>query len=100
MNNDYEKLNSERAHSLSRARRRKALQRRRIMVATIAGVVALVLIIGTVFIVKKVHSKNDEADLVAENVEIPSKEDEDAVCHACNNPRHTATLLWRRDDVP
>jgi len=78
MNNDCEKLNSERAHSLSRARRRKALKRRRIMVATIAGVVALVLIIGTVFIVKKVHSKNDEADLVAENVETPSKEDEDA----------------------
>ena len=48
------------------------------MFASIAGVVALVLIIGTVFIVKNVHSKNDEADLVAENVETPSEEDEDA----------------------
>ena len=48
------------------------------MFASIAGVVALVLIIGTVFIVKNVHSKNDEADLVAENVETPSKEDDDA----------------------
>ena len=68
MNNDYEKLNSERAHSLSRARRKRELQKRRIMFASIAGVLALVLIIGTVFIVKNVHSKNDEADLVAETV--------------------------------
>lgn len=78
MNNDYEKLNSERTHSLSRARRKRELQKRRIMFASIAGVVALVLIIGTVFIVKNVHSKNDEADLVAETVETPSEEDEDA----------------------
>ena len=78
MNNDYEKLNSQRSHSLSRARRKRELQKRRIMFASIAGVVALVLIIGTVFIVKNVHSKNDEADLVAENVETPSKEDDDA----------------------
>lgn len=78
MNNDYEKLNSQRSHSLSRARRKRELQKRRIMFASIAGVVALVLIIGTVFIVKKVHSKNDEADLVAETVETPSEEDEDA----------------------
>lgn len=78
MNNDYEKLNSERAHSLSRARRKRELQKRRIMFASIAGVVALVLIIGTVFIVKNVHSTNDEADLVAETVETPSEEDEDA----------------------
>ncbi|MBP3260854.1 MAG: hypothetical protein J6M45_00645, partial [Pseudobutyrivibrio sp.] len=75
MNNDYEKLNSERAHSLSRARRRKALQRRRIMVATIAGVVALVLVIGTVLIVKKVHSKNEEPAEIAETVENPSEDD-------------------------
>ena len=78
MNNDYEKLNSQRSHSLSRARRKRELQKRRIMFASIAGVVALVLIIGTVFIVKNVHSKNDEADLVAETVETPSEEDEDA----------------------
>lgn len=78
MNNDYEKLNSQRSHSLSRARRKRELQKRRIMFASIAGVVALVLIIGTVFIVKNVHSKNDEADLVAETVETPSKEDDDA----------------------
>ena len=78
MNNDYEKLNSQRSHSLSRARRKRELKKRRIMFASIAGVVALVLIIGTVFIVKNVHSKNDEADLVAENVETPSEEDEDA----------------------
>lgn len=76
MNNDYEKLDRTLVQVSSRNRKKRELQRKRILIASICGVVAVVLIIGTVLVVKL--SKKDEPAEVAQNVEAPSEEDPDA----------------------